>query len=215
MFRPPTPEPVTIPGPSGTLEGIYEQPDAGGMDACAVILHPHPLAGGTMTNKVVHSVARALQEFGLPTLRFNFRGVGASCGVFDNGRGETDDSCAAVSWLRQRCGLQALWLAGFSFGSMVALQAAPRCQAQRLISVAPPVGRWDFSAIPTPGCPWLIVQGDQDELVDALAVRHWAQALNPPPQMVMVPGAGHFFHGRLHDLKSAVLDFAHKKSPKH
>lgn len=214
MFRPPAAEQIQFAGPTGLLEGIVEAPDAGpAIDArqaaaCAVILHPHPLAGGTMTNKVVHTLARIFQELDVPTLRFNFRGVGASAGSFDAGRGETDDALAAVAWVRQRWPNRLLWLGGFSFGSFVALQAAARCNPALLVTVAPPVGRWDFGEIATPHCPWLIVQGDSDELVDASAVQQWGESLNPRPQVTTLPGVDHFFHGHLHELKKSVLAFA-------
>jgi alpha/beta superfamily hydrolase len=211
MFRPPVTEHITLTGPAGDIEGIVEAPLAGSgavTPACAVICHPHPLGGGTMTNKVVHTLARSFQELGAATLRFNFRGIGASAGQFDNGDGETQDAVAAVAWARARWPDRPLWLAGFSFGSFVALRAAAQTVPALLVTVAPPLGRWDFSTIIVPSCRWLIVQGDRDELVDAIAVRDWAAALSQPPQLSMLAGVDHFFHGRLHDLKATVLAFA-------
>ena len=207
QFRPPVAEPVQFDGPAGMLEGIVEDPAARDASACAVVCHPHPLGGGTMTNKVVHTLARCFQERGVPTLRFNFRGVGASAGRFDNGTGETDDALAAVAYTRARWPDRTLWLGGFSFGSYVALRAAASCLPSLLVTVAPPVGRWDFSGIAAPPCRWLIVQGDRDELVDASAVQAWASALQPAPTIAMLSGVEHFFHGRLHDLKAVVHDF--------
>lgn len=195
-------------GPAGILEGIVDDPQVAQAPACAVICHPHPLGGGTMTNKVVHTLARCFQQVGAATLRFNFRGVGASEGQFDNGAGETQDALAAIALARSRWPERPLWLAGFSFGSFVALRAAAQCEPAWLVVVAPPVGRWDFSAIAAPNCPWLIVQGDADELVDASAVRDWAASVPRAPQWVLLAGVDHFFHGRLHDLKDVVLRFA-------
>ncbi len=209
-FQPPRPERIEIAGPAGVLEALLEQPDTGTVAAptsFGVICHPHPLFGGTMTNKVVHMLARSCHERGVPTLRFNFRGVGGSAGVHDEGRGEVDDALAVVARGRELWPGAALWLAGFSFGAWVALRAAAPAAAARLVTVAPPVGRWDFSGIPTPSCPWLVVQGDRDELVDAAKVEAWAREQQPRPQLALLPGAEHFFHGRLHDLRDAVSGF--------
>lgn len=204
---PPQSQALQIAGPAGTLEALLEVPANARADCFGVICHPHPLGGGTMTNKVVHTLARAMQKQGVATLRFNFRGVGDSAGVFDDGRGERDDALAVINVGRQRFPHADLWLAGFSFGSFVALQAAALANPTALITVAPPVGRWDFSAVPYPGCPWLIVQGDTDELVDAPAVKDWADRAVVPPAFVLLPGVGHFFHGSLHRLDEEAVAF--------
>jgi alpha/beta superfamily hydrolase len=204
---------LRIAGPAGALELLLEEPAsqqaAGPAPPArfAVICHPHPLFGGTLTNKVVHTVARACVQRGVPALRFNFRGVGASGGTHDEGRGEVDDLLAVVAHGRERWPGAVPWLAGFSFGAYVALQASTRAGAALLVTVAPPVGRWDFSALPAPPCPWLIVQGDHDDLVDHRAVRAWADATRAAYCMVELAGAEHFFHGRLHDVRDAVLAF--------
>jgi hypothetical protein len=207
-FRPPVPRPATIAGPAGQLEARIEEPVPGEVPAVVgVICHPHPLYGGTMQNKVVHSLARAMQELGAPTVRFNFRGVGGSAGTYDAGVGELDDALAVCAWARRRWNCAALWLAGFSFGSAVALQAAQSVAPQALVTVAPPVGRIIVAPVPRPACPWLVVQGDHDELVDVAHVRRWSAGYAPPPQLVVLQGAEHFFHGRLGDLRAAVLGF--------
>ena len=203
-FRPPKPERIAIPGPAGPLEAVLEEPANHQGARFGVVCHPHPLGGGTLDNKVVHTVARTMQEFGLPTLRFNFRGVGASPGTFDDGVGETDDAQAVIDWGRARWPHAALWLAGFSFGAYVALRVSERRRPQRLITVAPPVQRFQFAALRVPDCPWLIVQGDEDEIVDCGAVAEWARSLSPPPQVAILHGASHFFHGRLQDVKDAI-----------
>jgi alpha/beta superfamily hydrolase len=172
-----------------------------------VVCHPHPLFGGTLTNKVVHTVARAFVAQGAATLRFNFRGVGASAGSYDEGRGETDDLLAVIGAGRARFPGLPLWLGGFSFGSFVALHAQAAAGAARLVTVAPPIGRWDFSGIEAPRCPWLVIQGDQDELVDHASVAAWMAELAPQAQLTVLPGAEHFFHGRLHEVKDAVSRF--------
>lgn len=160
-----------------------------------------------MTNKVAHTIARAFTAQGAATLRFNFRGVGASGGSYDEGRGETEDLLAVVAAGRARFPGLPLWLGGFSFGSFVALRGQASVGAVRLVSVAPPLGRWDFSGIEPPRCPWLVIQGDQDELVDFQAVRTWLATMPAAPRLVLLAGAEHFFHGRLHDVKDAVAGF--------
>jgi alpha/beta superfamily hydrolase len=207
-FRPPAPRPATIAGPAGALEARIEDPAPDTVpSACGVVCHPHPLYGGTMQNKVVHTVARAMQERGAPTVRFNFRGVGASAGQYDAGRGELEDALAVCAWVRANWGCETLWLAGFSFGAAVALEAAAVVKPAALVTVAPPVGRIIVSAVARPPCPWLIVQGDRDELVDVATVRRWAGEFEIPPRLVELPGAEHFFHGRLGELRGVVLSF--------
>ncbi len=203
-FRPPAAEPVVITGPVGPIEALVEIPEGFRGEHCAVVCHPHPLFGGTMQNKVVHMAARALQEKGYATVRFNFRGVGASTGHFDDGRGETDDALAVVDYALERWPGARLTIAGFSFGSFVAFRVASLRPVERLYTIAPPVGRFDFTTITVPTAPWVVIQGDHDELVDHQAVLNWARDVTPAPLVVLIPGAEHFFHGRLNDLKDAV-----------
>ncbi|MEO8673686.1 MAG: alpha/beta fold hydrolase [Tahibacter sp.] len=201
-------------GPAGLIEVIIDLPEPDqARTATAIVCHPHPLQGGTLHNKVVTILARSLNELGLATVRFNFRGVGASTGSFDEGNGETEDLVALVDWVRLTRPKDDVWLAGFSFGSYVALRAAAQVNAAQLIQIAPPVGRWDFDAIPRPSCPWLIVQGESDEVVDPNAVFAWVEQLVPPPQMVRMPETGHFFHRRLMDLRGAVKNAVRENLP--
>ena len=194
-----------LPGPAGKLETASDAAERPGARAgTAVICHPHPLQGGTMHNKVVTMAERALRESGLDTVRFNFRGTGASAGSYDEGRGEGDDLLAVVEWVRRVHPGDALWLAGFSFGSYVSIRNADRLGADALLSIAPPVGRWDFDALRLPRCPWLIVQGEADEVVDPQAVFDWVQGIVPPPRLVRMPETSHFFHRRLLDLRGAI-----------
>lgn len=160
-----------------------------------------------MTNKVVHTIARSLQEQGLPTLCFNFRGVGQSEGQYDEGRGETEDALAIIAWGRQRWGKAPLTLAGFSFGAMVALLAATAAQPARLITVAPAVKYLLYSERAPPTCPWLIVQGQADEVVDYREVSAFAARFSPSPVLRLLPGTDHFFHGHLPELRAALLQF--------
>ena len=213
------PEPLRLEGGAGTIEALLECPatlDTGGgapvvvsaPRSVALCCHPHPLYGGSLSNKVIHTVARAFVAAGVPALRFNFRGVGASAGVHDDGRGETEDLVAVAGQLRRRFPGADLWLAGFSFGAWVSLRAAPRLRPARLVTVAPPVGRWDFADIAAPACPWLLLQGTADELLDATEVETWARALSPEAQITLLPEASHFFHGRLHEVRDLVEAFA-------
>ena len=204
MISGPTLKRMTIDGPTGLLEALVE--DAGSQGSFyAVVCHPHPLFGGTMDNKVVSTLGKALRDVGIPTLRFNFRGVGGSPGVFDNGQGETEDAEAIASWGARRWRGRQLVLAGFSFGAYVAFRLAVRLPTSRLITLAPPVQRFDFSSLGLPACPWLIVQGGADEVVDPRAVLDWVSGLTLKPQLVVMPDAGHFFHGRLNELRDAVV----------
>ena len=198
-------ERLSIPGPAGNLEGMLETPVDADRSCIAVICHPHPVYGGTMTNKVVHMLAKAFNELGVPAIRFNYRGVGASSGAYDEGRGETLDTLAVVRWALERWPDAALWLGGFSFGGAIALRAAAQTRPARLVTVAPAIARVDVTRVPMPQCPWLIVQGDNDELVNAQEVLTWAQSLDPQPRFAMLAGVDHFFHGRLNELRDVVV----------
>ena len=196
-----------IPGPAGLLEARWYDPGEQSTAACAVICHPHPLFGGTMDNKVVTTLARTAARCGASTVRFNFRGVGASEGSHGGGPAEVDDVIAVIDWALGRWPRAAIWLGGFSFGAYVALAAASQRRVERLVTVAPPVGRMALHALPVPACGWLILQGSSDELVDASQVQRWSEGLVPRPRLVMLQGATHFFHGRLAELSAAVADF--------
>ncbi len=194
---------VVIAGPAGRLEALVEEP-AAPVRLAAVVCHPHPLFGGTLHNKVVHTVARALRAGGAASVRFNFRGVGASEGAHDAGAGETEDALAAVRWARERWPGLGLVLAGFSFGAVIAIRAATTVRPAWLISVAPAVDRLDVDNAALPDCPWLIVQGEADEVVAPDAVRIWQARWAPRARLRMLAGVGHFFHGRLHELQDCI-----------
>jgi len=199
--------PLLIDGPAGSIEAALDLPedDAPAHPVLAILCHPLPTEGGSMHNKVVTMTARALRESGVTTLRFNFRGVGQSAGEFDDGDGELDDLRAVAAWARAAHPDKTLWLAGFSFGAWVSLRAAVELQAGGLISIAPPVGRsWSFDDIAPPGMPWLVIQGEEDEIVKPHAVYAWISSLQQPPEVVRMPGASHFFHRKLIDLRGAV-----------
>ena len=203
---------ATLAGPAGAIEALIETPRPAPPRSFGVICHPHPLFGGTLQNKVVHTLARSFQELGAPTIRFNFRGVGASSGSFADGMGETEDALAVIAEGRRRWPGAQVWLGGFSFGGAVAFRAAARAGAQLLVTVAPAVRLIEVGGIKPPDCPWLIVQGATDELVDPAAVLQWAGQLVPAPTVKMLPGVGHFFHGRLRELAALVVDFARERA---
>jgi len=195
----------SITGPAGTLQLMQELPD-GQPRALAVICHPHPLHGGTLNNKIVHQLARTFNQLGAVSVRFNFRGVGASEGSFDEGRGEREDLLAVVDWAsRQWPGLP-IWLAGFSFGGFIAILAADSVQPERLVTVAPAVNYFAAQPVTVPVRDWLLIQGQDDDVVPAADVLSFIDRLKRPPALVMIEGVGHFFHGRLNDLKAAILE---------
>jgi uncharacterized protein len=201
----------TVAGPVGQIETRLEFPDGERVPdpprVFGVACHPHPLFGGTLDNKVTHVLARSMMECGAPAFRFNFRGVGASAGVFDDGRGEAEDLAAVVDEGRRRFPGAALWLGGFSFGAFVALRAAPALRPAKLVAVAPPVARFDLGSVAHPDCDWMLAQGDADDVVPKDAVLSWAAEQPRPPRLHVLAGAGHFFHGKLHELKPLVVDF--------
>ena len=160
-----------------------------------------------MHNKVAHTLARGFIRMGFAALRFNFRGTEKSEGHFDEGVGELDDALAAIDWMRSRHPDSSMWLAGFSFGAAIAVRAATRRDVDGLVSVAPAVSRFASGLTRQPQCPWLIVQGDEDELVGVDETIDWLNTLQPGPELLVLCGAEHFFHGRLNDLRDAVTEF--------
>jgi len=207
MPKPPLVEKLFLDGPAGRLEAILELPADAAPIGSAVVCHPHPQHGGTMHNKVAHTLARAFVRMGYAALRFNFRGTEMSEGEFDDGNGELDDALAAIDWMRARSPDLALWVSGFSFGAAIAVKAAVATDIRGLISVAPAIGRFASGLSSQPECPWLIVQGDQDELVDIEETVAWVDSLEPGPEFLIIPGGEHFFHGRLVELRDAASEF--------
>ena len=196
-----------IPGPTGVLEALLAQPDSFEKgNPIAVVCHPHPLHGGTMANKVVHIVSDAFNKLGVASLRFNFRGVGHSEGRYDNGVGEIDDLCAAVSWFKERYPESPLWLAGFSFGSFIAFSAHEKVGAERLLLVAPPVGRFPFDPEQCVNIPWMVIQGGKDDVVSPQEVSVWVHRCRNKPSYEWFADADHFFHGRLIRIRELIID---------
>lgn len=200
--------PVFIDGPAGQLEALYlDIEEAKGI---ALICHPNPVQGGTMLNKVISTLQRTARDAGLITLRFNYRGVGASAGSSDMGEGEVDDAQAAANWLRDKHPDLPMTLLGFSFGGFVAATLGGRLEAKgetlkHLFMVAPAVMRIaSVEALPQKGLLTLI-QPDTDEVVDPQRVYAWSDTLQRPHELLKVAECGHFFHGKLTDLKDLIL----------
>jgi alpha/beta superfamily hydrolase len=195
---------LLIDGPAGALETVVDDPGASGAEnagarrrGLALIAHPHPLFGGTLDNKVVQTLAKTFFAQGYVAVRLNFRGVGASQGAHDEGMGETEDWLVVAHEMRARYGALPLLLAGFSFGAYVQSRLARRlgeqgAPAARLVLVAPAVGRFHEEAVPE---GTLVIHGEEDDVVPLPEVLAWARPQRLP--VVVLPGAGHFFHGSL------------------
>lgn len=206
------PEHIMIPGPEGALEAVVERPQSSPDNIVAIICHPHPLHEGTMNNKVVTTLVRTCQALGAIAVRFNFRGVGASAGVYDQAEGEQEDLKAVMAWAEKTFVGCRLWLGGFSFGSYVATRVASERSVDQLIAIAPPVHHFDFQTIPPIQCPWLVVQGEADEVVPAEEVFTWVASRPESPQLIRMPGVGHFFHGKLIELREAIVKAINERS---
>ena len=191
----------SITGTAGNLEGITHLPDNTPC-AIAVVAHPLPTMGGTMENKVVTTLAKTFAELGFVALRFNFRGVGASDGAFDEGDGETEDVLAVVRHAQQEFGGLPLILSGFSFGGYVQARAAQQLHAHRMVLVAPAAGRFLMPQVPH---DTLLIHGDLDEVVPLADVLQWARQLHLP--VMVLPSAEHFFHGQLNQIRQVVLQY--------
>jgi alpha/beta superfamily hydrolase len=199
-----------IPVAHGQLEAILKEPRQGSPKGVALVLHPHPLGGGTMHNKVVFRAAAALNDAGLTVLRINFRGVGQSTGVHDEGRGEREDVRAGLDYLSQQYPGLRITLCGFSFGCRVGLEVGiqdPRVSF--LIGIGTPLDKYDFSFVAQSRKPLLLVHGEHDEFGNVEQLRALVNELESsvPVQLVVSPGAGHFFEGHLDELKRAITDW--------
>ena len=201
----------SVAGPAGAIECAIDQPTgefATVARGVAVVCHPHPQFGGTMDNKVVHTISRAFLQLGYRSVRFNFRGVGESAGSFDDGRGEIDDALTVIAAQRQP-GLP-LALAGFSFGGYVAASAAERLRqantpVERLVLVGPSTER---HVLPVVAADTVVVHGEADDVVPLSATLAWARPQVLP--VVVLPGVGHFFHGQLTLLKQQIVQAWHR-----
>jgi hypothetical protein len=199
-----------IPAPHGRLEAILKQPRTGDVRGVALVLHPHPLGGGTMHNKVVFRAAAALNDAGLVALRINFRGVGQSTGSHDEGYGERDDVRAGLDYLTKNYASQEITLCGFSFGARVGLEVGlADGRVVRLISIGTPVDKYDFSLLEQCRKPILFVHGEHDEYgnVDRLRELVARVSRNAKAELCVIEGAGHFFDNQLDRLKRAITEW--------
>lgn len=194
-----------IEGPDGALEVVVELPRSVPR-GFIVVAHPHPQHGGSKDNKVVSMTARGAREAGFATLRFNFRDTGRSDGRYDEGRGEQDDLRAVRDWAAETSGLPFGGLAGFSFGSAVALRVAAADGTPSLLTIGLPSAYFD-DLLPRPDCEWLALFGDQDDVIDVQASIAAVEKLEPAVDVQIMEGAGHFLHGRLSDLRRRVEAF--------
>lgn len=205
---------LLIPAPHGHLEAILKEPRERSARGVALVLHPHPLGGGTMHNKVVFRAASALNEAGLVTLRVNFRGVGQSTGEHDEGRGEVEDVVAALDYLKKQYENEAVTLAGFSFGSRVGMEVGIRDpRVRQLISIGTPVDKYDYTFLKACSKPILFVHGDRDEFGAADKVRALAASLpaEAHAQVKIIEGADHFFEGHLDEMKRVITDWVNSQ----
>lgn len=200
---------LLIPAPHGRLEAILKEP-RGEVRGVALVLHPHPLGGGTMHNKVVFRAAAALNEAGLITLRVNFRGVGQSTGTHDEGYGEQDDVRAGLDYLAEKYPEQKITLCGFSFGARVGLEVGMADdRVVRLVSIGTPVDKYDFSFLEQCHKPILFVHGEHDEYGNVNRLREIVEriAAHTPAELHMIEGAGHFFDNQLDELKRVIAEW--------
>ena len=203
-----------IPVAHGQLEAILKDPRELPAKGVALVLHPHPLGGGTMHNKVIFRAAAALNEAGLVTLRINFRGVGKSSGAHDFGEGELDDAKAGLDYLSEHYPGQEIVLCGFSFGARVGMELS--CNDDRvkyLISIGTPLSKYKFDFLENCRKPLLMVHGDQDEFGDVQEVKKLAAKLGQlnTVKLVVVPDADHFFEGHLDELKSVINEWVNSQ----
>lgn len=189
---------------AGSMEGMLLVPEQVRDQVVAILGHPHSLQGGSMNNKVVTTMARVFRDLGIASLRFNFRGVGNSEGQYDEGRGESEDMICLHDLWQKTFPESACFFAGFSFGSYVAYRAANQRAHQALISIAPPVHHYDYLEYKPSPAPWIIVQGEEDEVVPETIVKDFLQWHIPEPQYLLFPETGHFFHGKLGQLKEQL-----------
>lgn len=200
-----------IDGPQGDLQAVATCPknatDEPGI--VTIVCHPHSLMGGTMNNKVVHTIARARRDQGHRVVRFNFRSVEKSQGEFAEGIGERDDLLAVMDWVRTARPHDRIWLAGFSFGGFVCAGACNLAigkgyPVDDLLLIAPAVVNYDFDQLQAFQCPLTLVYGDEDEVVDFQLIYEWYSTVSTQKQVHCLQGAGHFFHGRLTELKTIL-----------
>ena len=202
-----------INGPAGHIEVRTAWPAQTLQPYVAVICHPQPLKLGTMHNKVVTTLHQAHNKLGIPTVRFNFRGVGKSTGQHDYGKGEQEDLKAVINWVNQTLPNHALLLSGFSFGSFISASVANTQPVEALISVAPATDRQDFVSLTDIQSPWLLVASKQDEVVPYETFISTSEQLTPAHETRLFENASHFFHGQLIDLRETLMQWLQTALP--
>jgi len=211
---PPLKANIIISGPAGNLEAATTEPkitenqdnQANQKNITAIICHPHPLQGGTMNNKVVTSIARACNDLHFRTVRFNYRGVSNSEGEYGDMLGETEDCLAVARWVQQVRPDDRIVLAGFSFGSYIAANTTNKLNNDAviyLLNIAPGITHADFDSLTNINCPWLVIQGEADEVIALDAVFAWAE--QKQVELIRMPDTSHFFHGKLIELRQIII----------
>jgi uncharacterized protein len=195
-----------LDGPAGKLEIAIQHPTSPRKNKWAIVCHPHPLHGGTMQNKVVTTTAKTLCDLGFTTIRFNYRGVGESEGLYGEAHGETDDLKFIMDWILKQNREIEIVLAGFSFGAYIAARMASRKEVTHLITIAPSINHFDFNHMHKPHGPWLIIHGEFDELVPFAEAQSWALTLKQV-DFIKIAQASHFFHGKLVDLRKELTQW--------
>jgi len=200
-----------IDGPAGQLQLVHTTVENASSTITAIICHPHPLYGGTMSNKVVHMINKTFNGVGINTVRFNFRGVEKSQGEFADAVGEVDDLLSVINWLKQHTQTTSIYLAGFSFGSFIAAQVANKqatpLKIEKLLLVAPPVSMYDFGNIKIDAnIPCLVIQGGKDTVVEPAQVKKWLETQGSNVKLEWNDEAEHFFHGKLNFIRDVVLE---------
>ena len=208
---PPQKANIILKGPAGNIEAATTEPkvtenQSNQKNITAIICHPHPLHGGTMNNKVVTSIARACNDLNFRTVRFNYRGVGNSEGEYADMIGETEDCLAVVRWVQQVRPDDRIVLAGFSFGSFIAANTTNKLDNDAviyLLNIAPAVTHADFDSLTNINCPWLVIQGEADEVISSEEVFAWAE--QKQVELIRMPNTSHFFHGKLIELRELII----------
>lgn len=199
---------LLLPGEAGNIELlIAPSKSISHKERVAIICHPHPLHEGTMDNKVVYTIHKAFHNFGCSTIRFNFRGVGKTDGLHDDGVGETTDVLTIIQWVKTNKPNCEIILAGFSFGAFISLKASKSVDCRLLISIAPVIHHQEYTAQMPITCPWLVIIAEQDHIIAANLLEDWLDKLVNKPDVLKFAEAGHFFHGNLPELKENVSNY--------